>query len=69
MLDRGMEQKFDNPDGFLAAPASPNRRRRSAVDACVLIRRGYFEADSAPPAAAWPAARRAVSTRNGEQLT
>jgi hypothetical protein len=68
MLDRGMEQKFDNPDGFLA-PASPNRHRRSAVDACVLIRRVYFEADSAPPATAWPAARRAVSTRNGEQLT
>jgi len=29
----------------------------------------YFEADSAPPAAAWPAASLAVSTRNGEQLT
>lgn len=29
----------------------------------------YFEADSAPPIAAWPAASRAVSTRNGEQDT
>ena len=29
----------------------------------------YFEADSAEPTAAWPAARRAVSMRNGEQLT
>ena len=32
-------------------------------------RHPYFEADSAAPTAAWPAARRAVSTRNGEQLT
>jgi hypothetical protein len=30
---------------------------------------GYFEADSEAPTAAWPAARRAVSTRKGEQLT
>ena len=29
----------------------------------------YFEATSAVPIAACPAARRAVSTRNGEQLT
>ena len=27
------------------------------------------DADSVAPTAAWPAARRAVSTRNGEQLT
>ena len=32
-------------------------------------RRDYFEADSDEPSAAWPAARRAVSTRNGEQDT
>jgi hypothetical protein len=31
--------------------------------------RSYFDADCASPTAAWPAARRAVSTRNGEQLT
>ena len=30
---------------------------------------GYLDADSAEPTAACPAARRAVSTRNGEQLT
>ncbi len=30
---------------------------------------GYFEADSDAPTAAWPAASRAVSTRNGEQDT
>ena len=30
---------------------------------------GYFDADSAAPTAACPAASRAVSTRNGEQLT
>ena len=29
----------------------------------------YFEATSASPTAAWPAASRAVSTRKGEQLT
>jgi hypothetical protein len=29
----------------------------------------HADADSAEPTAAWPAARRAVSTRNGEQLT
>jgi hypothetical protein len=29
----------------------------------------YFEADSAEPTAACAAANRAVSTRNGEQLT
>jgi len=29
----------------------------------------YFEADSAVPTTACPAASRAVSTRNGEQLT
>jgi hypothetical protein len=29
----------------------------------------YVDADSAEPTVAWPAARRAVSTRNGEQLT
>jgi hypothetical protein len=29
----------------------------------------YLEADSAWPTTAWPAASRAVSTRNGEQLT
>jgi hypothetical protein len=29
----------------------------------------YFEAESAAPTAAWPAANRAVSTRKGEQLT
>src|SRR5436190_7465335 len=29
----------------------------------------YFDADSAEPTAACPAERRAVSTRNGEQLT
>ncbi len=29
----------------------------------------YFDADSAAPTAACPAASRAVSTRNGEQLT
>ena len=29
----------------------------------------YFEADSDSPTAACPAASRAVSTRNGEQLT
>ncbi len=34
-----------------------------------LIAPGYLEACSAAPTAAWPAARRAVSTRNGEQLT
>lgn len=31
--------------------------------------RCYFEATSALPTAAWPAARRAVSTRNGEHDT
>jgi hypothetical protein len=30
---------------------------------------GYFDADSAEPTAACPAASRAVSTRKGEQLT
>ena len=29
----------------------------------------HVDAGSAEPTAAWPAARRAVSTRNGEQLT
>jgi hypothetical protein len=29
----------------------------------------YLEAASDAPTTAWPAARRAVSTRNGEQLT
>ena len=29
----------------------------------------HVDADSVAPTAAWPAARRAVSTRNGEQLT
>jgi hypothetical protein len=34
-----------------------------------LLLEGHVDADSAEPTAAWPAARRAVSTRNGEQLT
>ena len=45
-----------------SSPTPPFDQRRTA-------RAGYFEADSAAPTAAWPAARRAVSTRNGEQLT
>lgn len=32
-------------------------------------RNDHAEADSAEPTAAWPAAKRAVSTRYGEQLT
>ena len=40
------------------------------VDALPLAdHRDYLEADSDAPTAAWPAASRAVSTRNGEQLT
>ncbi len=50
------------------------RKSRSASAASdssrdVLGILGYFDADSEEPTAAWPAASRAVSTRNGEQLT
>src|SRR5207248_3187473 len=60
----------------MGPPPVPGGRRNSAT---LPDRRGagrdrrhvarYFEAVSAAPTAAWPAASRAVSTRNGEQLT
>ena len=46
--------------------ASPPHSRPYSVR-CTLER--HVEADSDHPTAAWPAARRAVSTRKGEQLT
>ena len=47
--------------GFSPGPARTAPAGRSAA--------GQVEVDSAEPTADWPAARRAVSTRNGEQET
>ncbi len=48
--------------------ASSAARVVDEIERCSLEVR-HVDADSAEPTAAWPAARRAVSTRNGEQLT
>ncbi len=56
---------------FLApmSAARPGAMRGDEPTSGRLIERVYFDADSAFPSAAWPAASRAVGTRNGEQDT
>ncbi len=59
-------RRLGGPGGHRAAAAVARRARPARV---ARPRLAYFDADSDSPTAACPAARRAVSTRYGEQLT
>jgi hypothetical protein len=61
---------------MLAAGRAAPHRRTGGIDGAQRVKardvrhaERYVEADSELPRTAWPAARRAVSIRNGEQLT
>jgi len=66
MCERGRIRRYLNRTGHRASTADSGGSRSTSLRLVPLSQEGedYF-----PASAAWAAARRAIGTRNGEQLT